>query len=475
MKNKSLFHSAFILLITFVCNLQTLDAQDLDLFKMRVTAFGGFLGESENEIELRFGRQSKLDRVTGLNSDLGITHVEFLACLHPDNLLRDVLSTNKRIVFVDVTQSDVKHGFSGIDSFPNLARLHLSNTDVEDFSFLAKMPKLAELRLSYSCFQDTDVKYIKELASLKFLDITYSNITKAGLEELGKLPNLETLEVAGPEVNDENYRVFLKYPALKTLEISRSRLIEGWWPSHLSEKAIEELRAHGIEVRGIAVEPNIRVTMQTDSGAKKTMVTWQQLLNIENPETVTQLYLLDTAVNDDSVSELERFTNLQLLSLFGAPITDRSLQVISKLPKLRTLELENTRISDRGFQEYWRTVSMIEHLQLSATGVVGTGISRSNFPNLKTLDLFRSNTEWKTVRQLPELTDSGILAIAKLDSLEELHVSWDKCVDVDLFCSQIGSLPNLKELYIDGIELSESEKNLLRSKNEKLDVVNFSD
>jgi Leucine-rich repeat (LRR) protein len=452
---------------------RALFAQEIDHFEMRVAAFGGALTKSQKGIELHFGNQSRLDGISGARLDHGITHIDFDACLSSDSLLREVLLANNRVVSVKVNNSDVKNALNGIESYPHLSTLDVSGTSIEDFSFLARMPKLEELYLAYSCFQNKDVRYISEIASLKSLDVTYTNLSDSGLEELCKLRNLETLRVAGPEANDQNYQIFLKYPALKTLIISRPDSYGGWLHSQLSKTSIEALQAHGIDVQGTPVEPNILVTLQADIGIEDRRITWNQLCELESPEKVTKLSLLCTAVNDNCVSEIKRFTNLRELSLSGAPITDKSLQVVSTLTELRSLDLENTRVSDLGFEKYWTSKSKIEHLNLAATAVVGTGISSWDFPNLKTLDLSRSSTDWKTVRQLPSLTDAGIRAIAKLDSLEELTVSWDKSIDDELFVIQISSLSNLKELYTFSKKFSEAELKLLVSKNKNLTVTDI--
>jgi internalin A len=138
---------------------------------------------------------------------------------------------------------------------------------------------------------------------------------------------------------------------------------------------------------------------------------------------------------DGGLSRLDRFPNLEELTLFGDGVTDARLKHLGDLPKLRTLYLGATAVQ----LEECPHLSQLETLNLQVAAVGDAGMSHlDRFPNLKQLDLRGTN-----------VTDRGLAGLRALKSLTSLNLQLTEVSDAGM-----GSLAQLSQLKSLDVQLT---------------------
>ena len=77
---------------------------------------------------------------------------------------------------------------------------------------------------------------------------------------------------------------------------------------------------------------------------------------------ISELYLEESDVSDNGLSELHRIPGLMILALHSTDITDKGLQHIHKCTRLQAVDLYNTHVTDKGA---YRLLVAIPYLQLN--------------------------------------------------------------------------------------------------------------
>ena len=94
--------------------------------------------------------------------------------------------------------------------------LDLRNTSITDFSTLAKLPNLSRLHLEQSAVQDDDLSNLSGLQHLEYLNLYGTEISDAGLAHLEGLSSLKTLYLWQSKVTEEGAEALVqKLPGLE--------------------------------------------------------------------------------------------------------------------------------------------------------------------------------------------------------------------------------------------------------------------
>jgi len=122
------------------------------------------------------------------------------------------------------------------------------------------------------------------------------------------------------------------------------------------------------------------------------------------------LNLVNTNLDDDGATSLERFANLEILNLSNTKITDAALQHLRTLARLKTLDLSYTGVTGTGL-EFIASKSLTD-LNLNASRLSDTGLEQiGKLTSLKSLTIYASL-----------ITDDGLAHLQNLVELERLNV-----------------------------------------------------
>lgn len=128
-------------------------------------------------------------------------------------------------------------------------------------------------------------------------------------------------------------------------------------------------------------------------------------------DSLTELVLLDSPVEDDHVHHLVGLASLRLLDLFHAEVTDDACDVVAALTSLEWLSFTGTRVGDRGVERL-ASLTALQRLSLKDTDITDEAAEMlATLPSLHWLSV--SGTQ---------ITDAGLRALASSTSLRALSV-----------------------------------------------------
>jgi hypothetical protein len=128
---------------------------------------------------------------------------------------------------------------------------------------------------------------------------------------------------------------------------------------------------------------------------------------------LTELWLQNTKITDDSAATLSKLNRLEFLALNATSLSDRFLEDLKTLPSLRILGLRGSHIEGRGLQYL------------------------SRHPKLEQLDVYST-----------EVDDDAVASLLTSTSIEQLGLSMTK-VSSRIF-EQLANFPNLSKVDLSG-------------------------
>ncbi|XP_010439130.2 PREDICTED: uncharacterized protein LOC104722624 [Camelina sativa] len=226
------------------------------------------------------------------------------------------LASLKKLVLSGATFSAETESFSFTNQ-SSIAYLDVSNTPLQNFSFLATMINLEHLDLSSTAFGDDSVDFVACVGeSLRNLNVSYTRITSDGVGNLaGHVPQLNTLSLSQTSVDDLSILLIsTMMPCIKVLDLSMTR-IQGFIQQHTQQ-----------------AEPSFAALQSLTS---------LEILSLEHA------YLSDTAL-----SPLSGLTGLTHWSLKSSSLTDSTLHHLSSLPNLVSLGVQDAVLTDNGLEKF---------------------------------------------------------------------------------------------------------------------------
>jgi len=200
--------------------------------------------------------------------------------------------------------------------------------------------------------------YFESANKLAFCDMDFSGVplTDHDLADLAGCPGLIGLNLRGTQVSDSGMRCVAQFPKLVRIDVSATPV---------SATGIEQLR-HLPTLSCLTVDAN----------------QLRQLANVADDALpqVSQLWLDNDSIDDQAISDLDRWGKLESLVILHARITDRGLAHLGRVTTLRHLHLED------------------------CTGVTNAGLKHlSNLHRLEVLCIFDNSTTISGGAQLHEL------------------------------------------------------------------------
>ncbi|OMO79743.1 Leucine-rich repeat, cysteine-containing subtype [Corchorus capsularis] len=199
-----------------------------------------------------------------------------------------------------------------------LSFLDLSNTSLNQFSFLPDMKLLEHLDISSSMMGDDSIDLIISIgASLKNLNLGGTRVSSTGIGLLAEhVPKLEILSLSHTSIDDVALSYISSMPSLKVIDLSNTN------------------------IKGFIHQPG------TELHIDSTLTALQSLSCLES------LNLEHTQVRDQYLYPLSSCKELKHLSLKCASLTDATLHHLSSLPKMTNLHVCEAVLTNTGLDTF---------------------------------------------------------------------------------------------------------------------------
>lgn len=175
--------------------------------------------------------------------------------------------------------------------------------------------------------------------------------------------------------------------------------------------------------------------------------------------TLKVLKLDHTRIGNRTLQMLDRFPNLEELTLTGTLITDDGIAALAALPKLKKIRLSKTSISNAAVTELSK-LKTLEEIDLSETAVSDSCITTlAELPALTKLNLYMTSISDEARAALSALTtltwlnldatritDDTLVRLPALKKLEWLHLGRTSVSDAGLV--SLASMTSLRTLHV---------------------------
>lgn len=313
-------------------------------------------------------------------------------------------------------------------------RFDLAKSASTDLSFLAELPPgaIQMMRLEGTDIADDNLRDIGRLTGLQWLSLEQTRVTDAGIQHLAELKRLKHLSLDAWEVHKDGFGV--GDDALGVL-------------AFLPE--LEQI--------------SLRLTKVTDEGMARLAV-------IKSLKCVS---IPGTKVTDAGLAHLARLPRLEYLRLGvydeGIEVTDEGMRIVGQMKGLRYLDLSATKVSDEGLK-HLSSLTRLESLCIEETDITNDGLGLlAPLTSLKTLRAYQLGDgeirdhgaahlaklpRLETIQSNMQLTNKGVIAIAKAPQLKALSLSDPQITDE--CCAALATMPNLTELWFQDCQITDA-------------------
>lgn len=315
------------------------------------------------------------------------------------------------------TWFDLTMGQEGIPSSLQGPKIVLSQATDETIRSLPLTKELEEISLDRCAITDESLRILAASPTIKRMRIPRTKVTDRGLAELSKMKQLELLDLTDCLVTSEGIGYLQSLPKLKNLSLSGvgDREVEkiGQLPS-LAALSLQNVSATEEGYRALA-----KLNRLKEFSLIKAASADGALMALAEAKELAKLRIKSTKIRSETWKIVrEGFRNVLSLDLGETTTDDQSLEWISQLPKL-------------------------EELNLLRTPITRAGIQSLTSKRLKKLN----------VDDCSGVDDSAVDEIAKMKSLEFLHVGKTKITDTGL--AKLARLEGLKDLILNDTQVSD--------------------
>ncbi len=359
------------------------------------------------------------------------------------------LNSLSRLEELDLQMTDIGNDDLNYlkDHCPNLRRLNLSITNVTDagLAALQNHHKLEELNLSALDYQNVTQRELdRGIQGLRRLE-NRSKFTDAGLKALDGLIGLKSIDLSGTKVTDQGFNDLITHmPNLEKVKINSTAITDTGLAAladlgELKELDISDTKITDAGLHHLAAYVPKLTTLNLSMLGK---ITDRSLTSfVERHHRLTNLDLCRTNVTDITLSALKQCPELESLKLRVTKVTDSGMTALNALRKLKELEISGPDISDTGLKNLTGILPQLERLNINFTQVTDAGLlALQHCTKLQYLDLDGT-----------KMTDNGLLALQHYTKLQNLSLSYTNITDAGIINSA-NHLTNLRELNLDHVE-----------------------
>ncbi len=135
-----------------------------------------------------------------------------------------------------------------------------------DLAYLADLPHLIYLDLSYTEVGDAGLKHLPKLSNLRSLTLRRTRVTNAGLVHVGAIPLLQELDLAHTHVTDAGMLHIRSLRALRVLDLQDTKVSDAGLANLSGMEQLQFVRTHGTNVTsaGLRCLENVSVLSDVD-------------------------------------------------------------------------------------------------------------------------------------------------------------------------------------------------------------------
>ena len=313
----------------------------------------------------------------------------------------------------------------------HVVSLRLNRLGASDTSWVDAMEPTALVKLIASRTELDDEAFAKlsQLSGLRHLDVGSNKLTSEIAETLAGFLELQSLEISYmPEIDDKLMPAVAALPKLEIVGISSTAV---------TDKGLAAL-AESLSLNAVYAGR----TPITDNGVNALMeLPTLRAVDLDSePQEFRQEGQQYPELTDDMVDALCSRPELEWLSLTAAQISDEGLaRLANRLKRLRSLTLDHTPISRKGLR-HLNGFESLESLRFYHNN--GDG---SRFDDSVAIALIGMES-LKSIDGDVKLTDKGVLALAKLPSLEALRLSGRGITDASM--ASVAAMRSLIDLNL---------------------------
>lgn len=304
---------------------------------------------------------------------------------------------------------------------------------------LASFPQLEEVHFHSLPLQATDLAFIPRKSQIRELTFACSSIDE--LSELRRFPNLEALDLSSAKIDDSDLGPLRELKQLETLDLSGTQITDAALATIGELPNLARLDLRDTKIIGTNWEPLASCLHLRQLNLSGPIVIFEGFLerrklglrDLPSLPRLESLWLENTWLDDQSVAAIAKQRWLRLLDVNGSNVSDDKLTHLTKLP-LTELMVSETMVTDQGLVMIAK-IKTLESLHMEKLSITHQGLaSLASLPALQRLYL----------RGLPA-EPSPIPSLIKLQHLEHLECSDADWTDQEH--TQLESLPKLRSMY----------------------------
>jgi len=156
---------------------------------------------------------------------------------------------------------------------------------------------------------------------------------------------------------------------------------------------------------------------------------------------------------------IAKCATLQELGIQGAELTPLAIAALLSLPLLHSLDVEGSNFDD-GMAQQLSTSTVLAQLDVGATQITRAGLAHLvSMKQLRSLDLWATGLGVDDLELLTELPNLDYVSVGNFDRL-----------DVARLVPLLLSLPALKRVWLDGVEVTDDQEAALERKLESVRI-----
>ena len=379
-----------------------------------------------------YGSVAKFDDETNIIS-------VYLGGKADDELLTKLKTLSKlRELDMEATKTITPQGLAQLAELPALEKLNLyevntGNDGLGDAALKAvsKIRTLRDLSVAECGVTDAGMTVLESMTQLTSLSLRGNSATDAGAKYLAGLTNLQQLDLSQTmwvqsrmQITDEGLKSLSNLTQLRDLSIGGLGQVTDAGLKHLS--GLTELRSFSFAGSAVTTR-NLPFSHLESLDLSGSQVTDATLDNITQYRDLRRLSLQFTSVTDAGMERVAQLTELRRLSLRSEIITDAGIAPLRALPKLEHLELVVAHVSDAALRSVSeiRTLTRLELFSNGRGRANGRTFTMDGLQQLKRLPNLR--ILWITGLELPE----GYLGLRELKQLTGLDLVFCNVKDAE--------------------------------------------
>lgn len=345
-------------------------------------------------------------------SSLGLEALRSKNFDYAENLLTLIASYNQLTEIPSSLFGDAKK-ISVVDiSFNKINRIDPFAFDTEN--------NITSLNLSNNLIGPIDNRTFGKLSRLEFLDLSCNLIANLSEGLFDELVQLKQINLVGNQLKEVKCTIFANSINLKTLDLTKNKLQIFDSNCVASEKTFAVF-VDGNELKDLILSRNVSeinasanniTKIVIEQGLEHVIVFNISKNNVENvPEILShlgsQLRILDVSdstVGKLNVSTLEKFDNLEYLSLRNTSLSNIQYGTLHHQQKLRYLDLSNNDLKQINFMLLHWNSGQLEKFSIDGNHLSDlNNLTKANYPSLQYVSIDNNNFDCDYLSAIQQL------------------------------------------------------------------------